>query len=90
MQPIIRSSAQIKRNYKEISDLCKETHSPVFLTKNGSIDLVAMDIETYDTRQQSLELREKLVDIAERRLAGRPDLKARDVLNELRTIHKSK
>lgn len=87
MERIIRSSAQLKRNYKEISDLCKETHSPVFITKNGSIDLVAMDIEAYDARQNSLELREKLVDIAEHRLAGRPDLKAHDVLNELRSLH---
>lgn len=87
MQPIIRSSTQFKRNYKEISDLCKETHSPVFLTKNGSIDLVAMDIDTYDARQHSLELREKLVDIAERRLAGRPDYDAHEVLSELRNMH---
>lgn len=84
MQTLIRPSARIRQNYNEISELCKETKSPVFLTKNGEGDLVVMDIETYDARERSLELREKLVEIEEKRMAGRPDYNARDVLAELR------
>ncbi len=87
MQTIIRPSAKIRQNYNEISDLCKETKSPVFLTKNGEGDLVVMDIETYDERERSLELREKLVEIEEKRMAGRADYNARDVLAELRNRH---
>ncbi len=87
MQTLIRPSAKIRQNYNEISDLCKETKSPVFLTKNGEGDLVVMDIETYDARERTLELREKLVEIEEKRAAGRPDFNARDVLAELRNRH---
>lgn len=36
------------RNYDEISDLCHRTGEPVFLTKDGKVDLVAMSIETYE------------------------------------------
>ncbi|WP_029318905.1 type II toxin-antitoxin system prevent-host-death family antitoxin [Butyrivibrio sp. AE3004] len=85
MQTLIRPSAKIRQNYNEISDLCKETKSPVFLTKNGEGDLVVMDIETYDERERTLALREKLVEIEEKRLAGRPDFNGRDVLAELRS-----
>ncbi len=47
---IIRPSAAIRQNYNEISDMCRKTAEPVFLTKNGEGDLVVMDIETYSRR----------------------------------------
>ena len=40
----IRPSAAIRQNYNEIADMCRETAEPVFLTKNGEGDLVAMYI----------------------------------------------
>ena len=46
-----------------------------------------MDNETYDKEEKSLKLREELVEIEEKRLAGRPDDDARDVLAELRARH---
>lgn len=84
---IIKPSAAIRQNYNDISNLAKETHSPIFLTKNGEGDLVVMDIETYDQREKQLELREKLVEIEERRQAGIKDTHARDFLSELREIY---
>jgi PHD/YefM family antitoxin component YafN of YafNO toxin-antitoxin module len=42
----IKPSAAIRKNYNEISDLCKRTGAPVFLTKNGEGDLVVMDLDT--------------------------------------------
>lgn len=84
---IIKPSAAIRQNYNDISNLAKETHSPIFLTKNGEGDLVVMDIETYDQREKQLELREKLVEIEERRQAGIKDTPALDFLSELREIY---
>lgn len=55
-----------------------------FLTKNGEGDLVVMDIKTYDQREKQLELREKLIEIEERRQAGVADIAARDLSAELR------
>ena len=45
---------------------------------------MVMDIETYHQREKQLELREKLIEIEERRQAGVPDIAARDLSAELR------
>jgi len=57
----IRPSASIRKNYNEISNLCKQTKEPVYLTKNGVGDLVVMDLDTYAHREQMLRLREMLL-----------------------------
>jgi len=57
----IRPSATIRKNYNEISELCKRTGEPVYLTKNGSGDLVVMDIESFARRESILKLKEKLI-----------------------------
>jgi PHD/YefM family antitoxin component YafN of YafNO toxin-antitoxin module len=67
----IKPSAAIRKNYNEISTLCKTTKEPVFLTKNGEGDLVVMDIATYSQRESMLRLREQLVAVEEDRLAGK-------------------
>jgi prevent-host-death family protein len=67
----IKPSAAIRNNYNEISNLCKESGEPVYLTKNGEGDLVVMDIEAYHRRESMLRLREALVAAEEDRLAGK-------------------
>jgi PHD/YefM family antitoxin component YafN of YafNO toxin-antitoxin module len=67
----IKPSAAIRKNYNEISTLCKATKEPVFLTKNGEGDLVVMDIETFSRRESMLRLREQLILVEEDRLAGK-------------------
>jgi len=66
----IRPSAAIRQNYNEIADLCRKTSEPIFLTKNGEGDLVVMDIDTYNRREQMLKLREELLAVEEDRLHG--------------------
>ena len=66
----IRPSTEICRNYDEITELCRTTEEPVFLTKNGEVDLVVMDIDTYTRRENMLKLREKLLAAEEDRLHG--------------------
>ena len=56
----IKPSAAIRKNYNDISELCKRTKEPVFLTKNGEGDLVVMDLETFAQRESMLRLRETL------------------------------
>ena len=67
----IRPSAAIRKNYNEISELCKRTGEPVYLTKNGSGDLVVMDIESFARRESMLRLRETLLRSEEDRIAGK-------------------
>lgn len=88
MQTLIKPSAAIRQNYTEISNLCKETGEPVFLTKNGEGDLVVMDIAVYDQREKQLELREKLIEIEAQRRAGLPDIPARTASANLRSLLK--
>ena len=54
--PTIRPSADLRNNYIEISDLCHEYQEPVFITKNGTGDLVIMSIETYELLAGKFEL----------------------------------
>jgi PHD/YefM family antitoxin component YafN of YafNO toxin-antitoxin module len=68
---VIKPSAAIRKNYNEISELCKSTKEPVFLTKNGEGDLVVMDIVTFSRRESMLKLREQLVAVEEDRLTGK-------------------
>ncbi len=68
---VIRPSAAIRQGYNEISNLCRETSQPVYLTKNGEGDLVVMDIESFERREKMLTLREKLISAEEDRLAGK-------------------
>ena len=67
----IRPSAAIRQNYNEIEELCRGTHAPVYLTKNGEGDLVVMDIESFTRREKMLALREQLLSVEEDRAAGR-------------------
>ncbi|MDR1317752.1 MAG: type II toxin-antitoxin system prevent-host-death family antitoxin [Spirochaetales bacterium] len=54
--PIIRSSADLRNKYNEISELCHKYPEPVFITKNGTGDLAVMSIETYELVRGRLEL----------------------------------
>ena len=66
----IKPSAAIRQNYNEIAQLCRSTGEPVYLTKNGEGDLVVMDIESFTRREKMLQLREKLLEIDQRRAGG--------------------
>lgn len=84
MSTIIKPSAAIRQNYNEIADLCKATGEPVYLTKNGEGDLVVMDIDSFDQKTKRLELREKLLEIAEQRSRGAQSVPAKEISSKLR------
>lgn len=54
--PNIRSSADLRNNYNEISTFCHAYSEPVFITKNGKGDLAVMSIETYEQLVSRFEL----------------------------------
>lgn len=58
----IKPSTSLRNEYNEISNYCKETMEPVYLTKNGEGDLVVMSIEAYTQREELLDIREKLLE----------------------------
>lgn len=83
---IIKPSAAIRQNYNEISNLAKETGEPIYLTKNGEGDLVVMNIGAFDQYTHQLELRERLIEIEERRSKGVKDSSAREFIKEMRDV----
>jgi len=58
--PAIRKSADLRNNYGEISEFCRNYREPVFITKNGQGDLAVMSIETYEEIIGKLELYKKI------------------------------
>jgi prevent-host-death family protein len=54
--PNIKSSADLRNNYNEISTICHKYGEPVFITKNGKGDLAVMSIETYEKIVGKFEL----------------------------------
>lgn len=67
---IIKPSAALRNDYTSISNLAKETKEPVYITKNGEGDLVLMDIDAFEKREQVLELRAKVLQAEQERLDG--------------------
>ena len=58
----IRPSAELRNKYNEISNLCKETREPVFITVNGHGDTVIMNLEDYNQMVAELELLKMLAE----------------------------
>ena len=54
--PNIRSSADLRNSYNDISEFCHTYCEPVFITKNGYGDLAVMSIETYEQLVGRFEL----------------------------------
>ena len=54
--PTIRTIADFKSNYNEISELCHQNSEPVFVTRNGIEDLAVMSMETYHLLSGKLHL----------------------------------
>ena len=54
--PAIKSSADLRNGYNEISKFCHTYDEPVFITKNGKGDLAVMSIETYERLVGKFEL----------------------------------
>ena len=54
--PSIRPSSDLRNRYNEISEFCHKYSEPVYITKNGQVDLVVMRIETFERLVGKFEL----------------------------------
>ena len=82
----IIASTMLRNKYNEISNRCKNTDEPIFLTKNGEGDLVLMSIEVFEKRERMLKLKEKLLDIERKRLNGAKSYSVEEVEKEVNKI----
>ena len=67
--PSIRPISDLRNNANEISDYCRQTREPVYITRNGSGDMVVVSIEEYERQQALIDLYGKLA-AAEQEIAS--------------------
>lgn len=58
----IRPSSDLRNKYNEISDFCNRFNEPVFITKNGTGDLVVLSNAEYERLCGKAELHKLLDD----------------------------
>jgi len=61
--PNIRPISDLRNNSNEISEFCRTSREPVFITKNGVGDMVVLSIEMYERQQAQLDLYSKLAEV---------------------------
>lgn len=66
----IMASADIRLKYNEVVEKCRESGEPIYLTKNGQGELVVMDIESFEKREQELRAQQLVLESYAARLAG--------------------
>lgn len=57
---IIRPSADLRNKYKEISELCKVSREPIYITVNGKEDTAIIDSHVLDELYQTIDLMQKI------------------------------
>lgn len=62
LQESIRSSADLRNHYAEISKRCRENKEVVSITVNGGGDTVALSYEEYKSMKARIELLEVLAE----------------------------
>lgn len=67
--PSIRPISELRNNANEISDFCRQTREPVYITRNGTGDMVVVCIEEYERQQALIDLYSKLA-VAEQEIAS--------------------
>lgn len=59
------------KNTSEISQMCKESDEPIYITKNGYGDMVIMSIEVYKEKMFLLDVYDKLMAAEEEIKSGK-------------------
>ncbi len=75
------------KNTSRISEMCKQTNEPIFITKNGYSDMVVMSIDTYEEKLSMLEVYRELA-ISEEQFRDGKFRDAKEALSDIRKKHK--
>ena len=68
--PMIRPISDLRNSANEISDFCRQTHEPVYITRNGTGDMVVVSVEEYERQQALIDLYAKLAATEQEIAAG--------------------
>ena len=67
--PSIRPISDLRNSANDISDFCRQTREPVFITRNGSGDMVVLNIDEYERQMALIDLYGKLA-VAEEEISS--------------------
>jgi len=81
--PDVKPSTSIRHDYNMFSKHCRESHTPVLLTKNGEADLVVMSIETYQKMIARQRLGQMLAKVDREIAANAPMRDFEDVFEDI-------
>ena len=70
--PSIRPISDLRNSANEISDFCRQTREPVYITRNGTGDMVVLNMEEFERQQALIDLYGKLA-VAEQEIADGAD-----------------
>lgn len=71
------------RNTNEISERCRQSAEPIFVTKNGYGDMVIMSMENYENTMKQIKMYEDIA-ISERQIKEGKVKDARKSLSSMR------
>lgn len=84
---IIKPSTALRNDYGSISDLAHKEDIPIYITKNGEVDLVIMSIDAFERREEVLKLRAKLAAAEQSRLSGQTAVSIEESRKRLEEIY---
>lgn len=67
--PSIRPISDLRNSANDISDFCRQTREPVYITRNGSGDMVVLNIDEYERQMSLIDLYGKLA-VAEEEISS--------------------
>ncbi len=71
------------KNTAEISEMCRISNEPIYITKNGYGDMVIMNIEVYNQMKKRNDMYQD-IEISEKQLTEGRTKDARTSLNDIR------
>ena len=67
--PSIRPISDLRNSANEISDFCRQSREPVYITRNGTGDMVVLNINEYERQMALIDLYGKLA-VAEEEISS--------------------
>jgi prevent-host-death family protein len=67
--PNIRPISDLRNSANDISDFCRQTGEPVYITRNGTGDMVVLNMQEFERREALIDLYAKLA-VAEEEIAN--------------------
>ena len=67
---MIRSAAALRNDYDGMAKLSAEKQEPIYLTRDGHVEMVFLPIELWEKRPAELELFAEMLHREQNRLAG--------------------